>query len=324
MIRGFRIVNRMTVLVGLLVVGSLSMAAAGVQSRGEPARNINVEKLTDRLYVLGGAYNADALSPYCPPGCRDGGGNTAVFLTAAGPVVIDTKNPGWGRPILEKIRTITDKPVVAIINTHTHADHTGGNLEFPASVDLIAHENTKVNMEEMDIFKGEGARSLPKKVFKDRMTLFSGADRIDLYYFGRGHTNGDAFVVFPSERAMHAGDMFAHYDAMVVYPTGSTLEFPDTLAKAIANIPNVDRVITGHQEVVPWRSFVEFQHFNRDLLQWTKEARAAGRNVDAAALLVHQRLFLSNDYRDIRSEGYRVKNAVQLIYSELGESQAAR
>ena len=40
------------------------------------------------------------------------------------------------------------------------------------------------------------------------MTLGSGADRIDLYYFGRGHTNGDAMVVFPALRVMHMGDLF--------------------------------------------------------------------------------------------------------------------
>jgi glyoxylase-like metal-dependent hydrolase (beta-lactamase superfamily II) len=58
-------------------------------------------------------------------------------------VVVDTKNPGWGQPILDAIKKLTDKPVITIINTHTHGDHVSGNVEFPATVDVIVQENTK-------------------------------------------------------------------------------------------------------------------------------------------------------------------------------------
>ena len=68
---------------------------------------------------------------------------------ASGVVVVDTKNPGWGQPILDKIKELTDKPVTTIINTHTHGDHVSGNVEFPATVDVVVQENTKANMEKM-------------------------------------------------------------------------------------------------------------------------------------------------------------------------------
>ena len=93
---------------------------------------------------------------------------------------------------MDQVRSVTDKPVTTIINTHTHGDHTGSNEFFPASVEVVAQENTKTNMEKMDAFKGDKAQFLPDKTFKDKLTLFSGADRIDLYYFGAGHTNGDS------------------------------------------------------------------------------------------------------------------------------------
>ncbi len=80
---------------------------------------------------------------------KGGGGNTAVFITATGVTVVDTKNPGWGQPILDAIKKLTDKPVVRIINTHTHGDHVSGNVEFPATVDIVVQENTKANMEQM-------------------------------------------------------------------------------------------------------------------------------------------------------------------------------
>ena len=93
---------------------------------------VEVEKLRDNLFVLTG-----------------GGGNTAVFVGAAGVAVVDTKLPDWGRPVLEAIRNLTPKPITTIINTHTHGDHVSGNVEFPATVEVIVHENTATNMQEM-------------------------------------------------------------------------------------------------------------------------------------------------------------------------------
>src|SRR5678809_1521485 len=171
----------------LLVLGALSIAVAQ-QAPPQPSANaLMVTKLKDNLYVLKG-----------------GGGNTSVFVTSNGVVVVDSKNPGWGQPILDKIKTLTDKPVTTLINTHTHGDHVSGNVEFPATVDIITHENTKTNMMKMipnstaadqtvpkqTIFQLNGGRGMPKRTFKEKLPLFKRADEEDLFYLGRGHTNG--------------------------------------------------------------------------------------------------------------------------------------
>src|SRR6478609_6699520 len=180
--------KRLIVLATLLTVGVLSLAVTAASQQAAP-KVVEVEKLRDNLFMLTG-----------------GGGNTAVFVGASGVVVVDTKNPGWGQPILDRIKELTPKPITTIINTHTHGDHVSGNVEFPATVEVIVHENTAANMEKMapvgtggpasasatpppNIFQQNGGKGLPKRTFKDRMTLNSGADRIELYYFGRGHTN---------------------------------------------------------------------------------------------------------------------------------------
>src|SRR5215831_16591392 len=138
--------KRVTVLVALLTIGSLPLVVAAYQA--ESSKVVQVEKLRDNLFVLKG-----------------GGGNTAVFVTTNGVVVVDAKNPGWGQPILDKIKELTNKPVTTLINTHTHGDHVSGNVEFPASVDVIVQENTKANMEKMDIFKENNNRGMAKKSF---------------------------------------------------------------------------------------------------------------------------------------------------------------
>src|SRR5438876_6455549 len=158
------------VLGSLIAIGSLSLAAFQPPPQQGP-KVVEVDKVKDNLWVLKG-----------------GGGNTAVFATTNGVVVVDAKNPGWGKPILDKIKELTPKPVTTLINTHTHGDHVSGNVEFPATVDIVVQENTKTNMEKMPIFKEHNNAGMAKRTFKDKMTIGKGADQIDLYYFGRGHT----------------------------------------------------------------------------------------------------------------------------------------
>jgi cyclase len=276
--------KRVVLLMSLLVVGSLSVALSGYQpAPGGQAKPmvVEVEKLKDNLFVL-----------------RGGGGNTAVFLTATGVVVVDTKNPGWGKPILDKIRELTDKPVTMIINTHTHGDHVSGNVEFPPTVDVVTHENTRANMTKMlspsgfepskatqTIFEANGGRGMPKRTFKDRMTLGSGADQIDLLYFGRGHTNGDAWVVFPMLRIMHAGDIFSGKNIPILDANngGSGIEMPDTLSKAADYATNIDTIITGHSAQMTVADLREYAAFNRDFLTAVQEAKKAGTSAEALA-----------------------------------------
>src|SRR5215831_16988213 len=174
--------RRIMCLIVLSVLGALSITLAAFQQPAaggaQAPKVVDVDKLKDNLYVLKG-----------------GGGNTAVFIGTDGVVVVDTKNPGWGQPILEKIKTLTTKPITTIINTHTHGDHVSGNVEFPATVEVITHENTKKNMELMrtptglaqqgpptNIFKEHNGIGMPKRTFKDKLSLGKGNDRIDLFY----------------------------------------------------------------------------------------------------------------------------------------------
>jgi cyclase len=262
--------KRGIVLGALIAVGALSLAVAAYQAPAQPApKVIQVDKLKDNLYVLKG-----------------GGGNTAVFLTANGVVVVDAKNPGWGQPILDKIKELTPKPVSMLINTHTHGDHVSGNVEFPATIDIVTQENTKANMEKMDIFKQSNGKGLPKRTFKDKMTIGRGADQIDLYYFGPGHTNGDAWVVFPALRTVHAADLFANKGLPNIDTDngGSVLHYPDTLNKAYNGIKNIDIVINGHNDkTTTWPDLKTYAEFNQDFLTWAQAELKAGKTPEQAA-----------------------------------------
>jgi cyclase len=260
--------TRGSALGALLAVGALSLGVSAYQQPQGP-KVVEVDKLKDNLFILKG-----------------GGGNTAVFVGANGVVVVDTKNPGWGQPILDKIKELTPKPITTIINTHTHGDHVSGNVEFPATVDIVVQENTKANMEKMDIFTQNSGKGMAKRTFKDKMTLGKGADEIDLYYFGRGHTNGDAFVVFPALRTMHAGDIFASKNLPLIDTNngGSAVDIGGSLQKAHDGIKDVDTIITGHSpSTMTWQDLQDYANFNKEFVKWVEAEMKAGKTADEAA-----------------------------------------
>jgi cyclase len=299
--------KRMFVLGALFVSGALSMAVAAQQAQTKQV--IDVQKISDNYYVLTSSTPGNDAT--------FSGGNVGVFITNNGVILVDTKLAGWGQTFLDRVKAISTKPVTTIINTHTHGDHTGNDDKFGTSVEIIAQENTKTNMAKMDAFKGDKAVFLPKKTFKDTMTLGSGKEQINLYYFGAGHTNGDAMIYFPALRVLQTGDLFARKDAPRIDRAngGSGVQYPQTLARAVAAFKNVDTVVPGHSPLMKWNDLQEYQRYTADLLAATQAAKRDGKNADAAAASIN----LTDKYKGYTSEGQKL--AVAAIYDELNATR---
>jgi glyoxylase-like metal-dependent hydrolase (beta-lactamase superfamily II) len=255
--------KRLALLASLVAAG---MAAAGLHAQGQPpAPGVSdIEQVSPRIWKIYGA-----------------GGNTTVFVRADGVALVDTKLANNGAAILAQVRKVTDKPVILIINTHSHGDHVGSNSEIDAggSIAVVAQANTSRRMADMP---GVGAAS---STFDDRLTLGTGADRIELYWFGAGHTDGDAFVVFPAERVMASGDIFQ----MLAMPRidrnagGSALALPDSVAQAQQTISGIDKVIDGHGTTVhDWAAFGRYVAFTRALADAARKAEPDGGTAEQA------------------------------------------
>jgi glyoxylase-like metal-dependent hydrolase (beta-lactamase superfamily II) len=156
---------------------------------------------------------------------------------------------------------------------------------------------------------------LPKLMFKEKMTIGSGKDRVDLYYYGAGHTGGDAWVVFPALRVMHAGDMLApkQLPAIDLDNGGSGLSFPDTLARAAAAVKNVDTIIPGHGALMAMKDLEEYAQFNRDF----RDAAVSGFNHGLSIGEVAGAWKVPDRYRGYTATPERVNANVQAIFSEL-------
>ena len=301
----------------LVTLSFVSLAAAGAGAQEQEPKTVRIDTLNvmDTLYHLSG-----------------GGANSLALIDEinGGVVLIDTKRRGWGQAVRDALDGVTDLPVTTVINTHAHPDHAGSNAEFKAAVQVVAHENTRANLARM----GANAASLPTKTFADRFSLLEDLDRIELYHFGPAHTDGDIIVVFPEKGVAYMGGLFPSKATPVIDTEngGSGVAFPDTLAKAVAEIRGVSRVVTGHGQppvtyagrgrretganrpwrgLMTWEDLEEYADFNRDFLAATERAFRAGLSADEAAAALE----LPERYKDYGME--HAKANIEAIYDEL-------
>ena len=302
-----------------LVAALLTLAAADAHAQAQEERFVRIDTLNvrDTLYHLG-----------------DGGANALALIDEinGGVILVGAKLPGWGQAVSDAVYQVTDLPVTTIISPHADTRHTGANGEFPEVADIVAHENTLANMARMELF-ADGA-GLPTTTFTDRFALLEDLDRIELYHFGPAHTDGDMVVVFPQKRTAYLGDLFPDKAAPFIDTAngGSGVAFPETLAKAVAAIDGIDRVITGHGPIpttyagrgrrdrgarrawsgwMTWDDLAEYAEFNRDFLASVRASYEAGLSVEEAAA----NLDLPERYADYDME--RAPANVEAIYNEL-------
>mgnify|MGYP003693578303 CR=1 FL=1 len=167
------------------------------------------------------------------------------------------------------MRTVSDKPISLIINTHTHPDHTGSNEFFGPTVDVVAQENTKMYMQNMDAFKGAGARFLPKRTFKDTMNDWQREGRDRSLLLRRAHTGGDAWVLFKHAARRARGRRVRWGRACRSWTPATAASVVDMTAMAKASreaLKDCDSIITGHSTLMKPADLKEYADFNNDLV----------------------------------------------------------
>jgi len=236
--------------------GGIALGLAGLwlvwsQQQRPP---LTIEKVTDNLYVIIG-----------------NGGNVAAMPTNEGVLLVDDKFAADAPEIVAKVKTISDKPIRYILNTHQHPDHTGGNEPMlAASAEIIIHKNARANMVTNKM------PGLPRITFNDESQVFLGGKEVLAKYIGRGHTNGDAVIYFPSERVLHTGDLFVNGGAPFIdYSAGGTIvEWDKTLENALKF--DFDTVIPGHGPVAKRADLVKWRETLAALRAHAKSACAGG------------------------------------------------
>jgi cyclase len=203
---------------------------AYTQNPAQPPQ-LTINKVKDDLYEIEGD-----------------GGNVAVLVTGEGVVLVDDKYDQDHDAILSKVKSVTDQPIKYILTTHHHGDHSGGNAKFLSSAQIISTANARKNIVDHKQGNAPAGMEPARLTFTDQASVFLGGKEVRAYYFGRGHTNGDAVIYFPELRTLHTGDLMAGASPLIDYPGGgSIVEWTKTLDAAMKL--DFETVIPGHGAV---------------------------------------------------------------------------
>ncbi|MEY2882036.1 MAG: hypothetical protein RLZZ15_4416 [Verrucomicrobiota bacterium] len=200
------------------------------QKQGRPP--LGIEKVADDLFVIIG-----------------NGGNVGVLVTDEGVVLVDAKFAEDYEGIVAQVKSVTDKPVKYVINTHHHSDHAGGNTRFIDVAEIISHKNARANTVGQKQANASPNMKPARITFTDETSVFLGGKEVRARYFGRGHTDGDILVYFPAQRVLHTGDLMAGLTPLIDYSGGgSIVEWSKTIDATLAAL-DIDKVIPGHGAV---------------------------------------------------------------------------
>src|SRR5204863_1028684 len=111
--------------------------------------------------------------------------------------------------LIDELKKRSEKPFQWLINTHHHGDHTAGNISFKGIAEnVLAHENSLKNQKNVAVQqKTEDKQLYPDQTFTESWHQKIGKEKIAMYYYGQGHTNGDAIIHFEHANIAHMGDL---------------------------------------------------------------------------------------------------------------------
>jgi len=268
-----------TILVRLFA-GFLALGGAWVaytqnpQGKQAPAQTkapapFNLIKVADDLYVIDGGQ----------------AGNVAIYITNEGVIMVDDKFEQHFDEIMANVKKVTNQPVKYILSTHYHADHSGGNTRWSSIAEIISTRNAH------DGIVQHKQSNAPDNMVPARVTLtqdtdlFLGGKEVRVKYYGRGHTNGDAFVYFPALRVLHTGDMMTSGTPLIDYPGGGSLvEWTKTLDSVMGDKSlDFDTVIPGHGPVSKKADLLTYRNNAEKMRTRVQTLIRQGKNQDDVA-----------------------------------------
>jgi cyclase len=241
---------RRALLIVVAVLGAAAFAQMPLKQNVEILKQgaMRADRVKDGLYVIRGPFLP------CMTGCRPGqtgdgliheSGDVAVRVTPEGLIVVDDKFASQAAEVFATVKSVSTLPVKYLLNTHHHGDHASGNAyaRETLGVNVIAHKNIRENFLRI---KQAGE---PNITFANEGAVYLGGVEVKLFWFGRGHTNGDTVIYFPDLKTIHAGDLIIDAMPVIDYPGGgSALEFISTIDKLLTL--DFDTMIPGHGKIM--------------------------------------------------------------------------
>ncbi len=230
----------------------------------------------------------------------EGDPNTGIVVGDDSVMVIDAQaTPVMAQTVIEKIRTVTDKPIRYVVLSHYHAVRVLGASGYEpqhiicseATRDLIVERGAQDMKSEIQRFprlfravESIPGLTWPTITFHDRMTIWLGKLEVQIIHAGRGHTKGDTIVWLPAEKTLFSGDLVEF--AATPYAGDAYFEdWPHTLQKlrdlkAAALVPGRGDALMGADQVEAGLSGT--QAFIAELYAEVKKRADSGGDLKAA------------------------------------------
>lgn len=178
------------------------------------------------------------------------GGTILFHFSSEGITVVDAQFPDSATHLIDELKKRNSEPYRLLINTHHHGDHTAGNIAFKGLVSrLLAHENSLLNQKKTaEANNTQDKQYYPNQTFGKVWEERAGKEKIGLYYFGAGHTNGDAIIHFKDANVVHMGDLvFNRRHPFVDRSAGANIKsWMKVLTKAINKFDKRTIFVCGH------------------------------------------------------------------------------
>ncbi len=235
-----------------LILISFSILVAGAAAQDFDKVEIQIVNAGDGIYMLSGA-----------------GGNIGVCVGEDGVFLIDDQFAPLNAKIMAAVASLSDKPVKFLVNTHWHADHTGGNeLLGEAGAIIVAHENVRKRLSTrqfVDLFDRTveplAKAGLPVVTFADAVTFHFNDKEIAVFHVDPAHTDGDAVIYFENSNVMHTGDLLfsGRYPIIDVQNGGSVDGMIRAADRLMGMIDDNTVLIPGHGALADKKKLVEFR-----------------------------------------------------------------
>ncbi|MBK0381775.1 MBL fold metallo-hydrolase [Pedobacter sp. SD-b] len=219
------------------------------------------------------------------------GGTILFLLSDKGLIVVDSQYPDPAKHLVAELKKKSDKPFDLLINTHHHGDHTSGNIVFKGLVnEVVAHKNSLKNQKKVAADAAAAGKTIveqyyPTSTFEKDWNYKIGKDSIKAYYFGAGHTDGDAMIHFPEHKVVHMGDLvfnrrFPYIDKTAGADIHSWIKVLD---KAMATFGKDTTYVFGHaldpEEIVGNIDDLKaYQNYLQKLLVFVASEMKAGKS----------------------------------------------
>lgn len=273
---------------------------------------IKVDSISEDVYMLTGQ-----------------GGNIGIYVGETYVFMIDDQFDRISAENKAAIRTISDKPIAFLFNTHMHGDHSGGNASFnEQATTLVSHVNARKRIDEQNlqllseqkIDTAYYEKMLPEVTFSEDITFHDGDETIMAFHVHNAHTDGDAEIYFMKNNVIHMGDTYSagRYPYIDINSGGSVDGYIEAQKKVLMLINDETRIIPGHGNPSNKAALQEYLAMLQDIRSKVMAAIDQGKNLEEVKAMSG----LTAAYDEIHGNGFiNPERLREIFYTSLANPQ---